>query len=511
MTGFRFRHKLATTVKQADRERELADDHGKNIVAKVWNFCNVLRDDGVQYMQYLEQISNLIFLKIDDEQSKRSQHISDIPKKYNWCSLKQRSGNELKEHYDATLLKLGEKPGLLGLIFKETKNRCKFPATLSRLIELIDSETWSGMDVDIKGEIYEGLLEKNAQETKSGAGQYFTPRPLIDCVVKVIQPKPGETVGEPACGTGGFILGIQKYILKNNRTMNRHQNKILSEDTFYAWDIVSEVIRLCAMNMFIHGIRMDQEHLINADVLANRPTKHFDIVCTNPPFGKKSSNKSITESGKIIRRARVYERDDFWASTSDKQLNFLQHVYLMLKVNGRCAIVLPDSVLSDVNKAAKTIRRKLLQECDVHTLLRLPTGIFYAQQIKTNVLFFDKLPVNPGVPSTKKVWVYDLRTGKTFSQKENPMTSSDLEDFIKCYNVSNRNKRVSSKRFKAYSYNEIMKNEHVKLNLQWLDQTNNSGNLPEPLEIAISIRKNLEESCASIDKVISTLKEPKTP
>lgn len=498
-------------AKQTDTKKEQMENRGKNIVAKVWNFCNVLRDDGVQYTQYLEQISNLIFLKIDDEQNRRKQYVSAIPKKYNWHSLKQKSGKELKEHYEDTLQKLGEKSGLLGLIFKDTKNRCKFPATLSRLIQLIDSETWSGMNVDVKGEIYEGLLEKNAQETKSGAGQYFTPRPLIDCVVKVIQPKPGETVGEPACGTGGFILGIQKYILKNNKTMNRHQNKILKEDTFYAWDIVSEVIRLCAMNMFIHGIRMDQEHLINADVLANRPTKHFDIVCTNPPFGKKSSNKSITESGKIIRRTRVYERDDFWVSTSDKQLNFLQHVRLMLNVNGRCAIVLPDSVLSDVNNAARTIRRKLLQECDVHTLLRLPTGIFYAQGVKTNVLFFDKLPVNPGVPLTKKVWVYDLRTGKSFSQKENPMTSDELEDFIKCYNTSNRHKRTPSKRFKAYSYNEIMKDEHVSLNLQWLDQTSGSENLPTPLEIARTIRKNLDESCVSMDKVIFMLKESKTP
>ena len=486
------------------------DDNGKTIVAKVWNFCNVLRDDGVQYTQYLEQISNLIFLKMDDERCKRGRQASDIPKEYNWDSLKQRSGNELKDHYDVTLQKLGEKQGLLGLIFKDTKNRCRFPSTLTRLIQLIDSETWSGMTVDVKGEIYEGLLEKNAQESKSGAGQYFTPRPLIDCIVKVIQPKPGETVGEPACGTGGFILGIQKYILKNNKTMNRRQLKMLSENTFYAWDIVSEVIRMCAMNMFIHGIKMDQKHLINTDVLANRPTKYFDIVCTNPPFGKKSTNKSITESGKIIRQSRVYERDDFWVSTSDKQLNFLQHVRLMLKINGRCAIVLPDSVLSDINNAAKTIRRKLLQECDVHTLLRLPTGIFYAPGVKTNVLFFDKLPVSPGVPSTKKIWVYDLRTGKSFSQKENPMTSNELEDFIKCYNAPNKNKRVSSKRFKAYSYEEIMKDDDMSLNLQWLDQTTDAENLPEPLEIAESIRKNLEESCISMDKVISMLKEPKT-
>ena len=406
---------------------------GEAIVAKVWNFCNVLRDDGVQYTQYLEQISNLIFLKIDDEQNKRrNKRSAHIPKEYNWDSLKQRSGNELKDHYEVTLEQLGKKPGLLGLIFKDTKNRCKFPATLTRLIQLIDSETWSGMSVDVKGEIYEGLLEKNAQEAKSGAGQYFTPRALIDCIVEVIQPKPGETVGEPACGTGGFILGIQKHILKNNKTMNRDQHKALSENTFYAWDIVSEVIRLCAMNMFIHGIKMDEKHLINEDVLDKRPTKHFDIVCTNPPFGKKSSNKSIIESGKTVKQSSVYERDDFWAPTSNKQLNFLQHVRLMLKINGRCAIVLPDNVLFEANNAAKTVRRKLLQECNVHTLLRLPTGIFYAQGVKTNVLFFDKLPPVPGTPSTKKVWVYDLRTGKSFSQKENPMKYSDLTDFIKC-------------------------------------------------------------------------------
>jgi len=490
----------------------LMDDNGEAIVTKIWNFCNVLRDDGVSYMEYLDQISNLIFLKIDDEQNNRNnKQISDIPKRHNWHSLKQRSGEELKEHYEITLQKLGEKQGLLGLIFRDTKNKCKNPSTLTRLIQLIDNEMWSGMTVDIKGAIYEGLLEKNAQEVKSGAGQYFTPRPLIDCIVNVIQPKPGETVGEPACGTGGFILGIQKYILKNNKTMDRDQYKALSENTFYAWDIVSEVIRLCAMNMFIHGIKMDEKHLFNEDVLDKPPTKHFDIICTNPPFGKKSNNKSIIEGGKTVRQSSVYERDDFWAPTSNKQLNFLQHVRLMLKINGRCAIVLPDNVLFEANNAAKTIRRKLLQECDVHTLLRLPTGIFYAQGVKTNVLFFDKLPPVSDTPSTKKVWVYDLRTGKSFSQKENSMKYSDLEDFIKCYNASNKNKRVPSKRFKAYSYEEIIKDENVSLDLQWLKQTTDTENLPEPIVIARKIRKSLDESCAAIDRVISILKESKKP
>jgi len=261
--------------------------------------------------------------------------------------------------------------------------------------------------------------------------------------------------------------------------------------------------------MFIHGIKMDEEHLVNEDVLDKRPTKHFDIVCTNPPFGKKSSSKSIIEAGKTVKQSSVYERDDFWAPTSNKQLNFLQHVRLMLKINGRCAIVLPDNVLFEANNAAKTIRRKLLQECNVHTLLRLPTGIFYAQGVKTNVLFFDKLPPIPDMPSTKKVWVYDLRTGKSFSQKENPMKYSDLADFIKCYSASNKNKRIPSKRFKAYSYDEIMKDENVSLDLQWLKQNTDTENLPEPIVIARSIRKNLEESCISIDKVISMLKEPK--
>ena len=270
---------------------------------------------------------------------------------------------------------LGEQKGLLGLIFGKSQNKFQDPAKLRRLIvDLIDKENWSMMSADVKGDAYEGLLEKNAQDTKSGAGQYFTPRPLIQAIVDVVVPKPKETICDPACGTGGFLLASHDYIIKHNPNMTKEEKRKLKETTFKGWELVQNTARLCAMNLMLHGIGGDKElPILSADSLASHPGEYFELVLTNPPFGKKSSTTIVNGKGKVSKKTEIIERDDFWATTSNKQLNFLQHVKTLLKQNGRAAIVLPDNVLFE-GGAGETVRRKLLHECEVHTLLRLPTG-----------------------------------------------------------------------------------------------------------------------------------------
>ena len=319
------------------------------IVAKLWNYCNVLRDDGVSYGDYVQQLTNLLFLKMADEQSKPPfNKKSLIPKKYDWDSLLLKKGDELETHYRHILETLGKQQQLLGLIYRKSQNKIQDPAKLEKLIKLINDETWVGLDIDVKGEIYEGLLEKNAEDVKGGAGQYFTPRSLISAMVEVINPKPGETIGDPACGTGGFFLSAHDYI-DNSYNLNKDQKKFLSQKTFKGWDIVSEVVRLCAMNMYLHGIGKTESQVINADSLITTSADKFSIVLTNPPFGKKSTTTIFSEEGKAEKESLAYERDEFWVTTSNKQLNFLQHIKTMLKIDGRCGIVVPDNVLFEGN------------------------------------------------------------------------------------------------------------------------------------------------------------------
>ena len=292
------------------------------IVQKLWNYCNVLRDDGVSYGDYVLQLTNILFLKMADEQTKPPfNKQSIIPKGYDWESLISKSGDELEVHYRHILEELGKKSGLLGVIFRKSQNKIQDPAKLERLIKLINEETWVGLDIDVKGSIYEGLLQKNAEDVKGGAGQYFTPRALISAMVDVIRPKPLQTIGDPACGTGGFFLKAHDFI-ETQYNLDRDQKKFLKESTFKGWDIVSEVVRLCAMNLYLHGIGSNESPVINADALTSDSGDRFDIILTNPPFGKKSSVTSITEEGKAERDTLVYERDDFWASTSNKQSEF---------------------------------------------------------------------------------------------------------------------------------------------------------------------------------------------
>jgi type I restriction enzyme M protein len=477
------------------------------IVQRLWNYCNVLRDDGVSYGDYVEQLTYLLFLKMADEQTLPPyDRPSIIPGDYAWPNLQALDGSELETHYRKTLLDLGKSPGMLGLIFRKAQNRIQDPAKLKRLIALIDEETWMGLNIDVKGEIYEGLLQKNAEDTKSGAGQYFTPRPLIKAMVEVMRPQPGMTICDPACGTGGFFLAAHDFISRNP-SLDRDQKHFLRYETFKGWEIVDNTARLCVMNLYLHGIGGEEPPVEVNDALISDPGQRFDMVLTNPPFGKKSSITIINSEGKADRSALSYERDDFWATTSNKQLNFVQHIATLLKINGSAAVVVPDNVLFE-GGAGETVRRRLLQGFDVHTLLRLPTGIFYAQGVKANVLFFDKKPGREQ-PWTEKVWIYDLRTNQHFTLKTNPMRYEDLEDFIRCYNPENRHQRQESERFKDFTYDEIMQRDKVSLDIFWLkdESLEDTENLPAPDVLAQEIVENLESALLQFESIVESLEE----
>ena len=486
------------------------------IVQKLWNYCNVLRDDGMSYGDYVEQLTYLLFLKMADERAKPPYNQpSQIPAKYDWQSLLKKDGDDLFDHYRHILEKLGQEKGLLGLIFNKAQNKFQDPAKLRRLVvDLIGSENWSVMSADVKGDAYEGLLEKNAQDTKSGAGQYFTPRPLIRAMVDAIAPKPGETICDPACGTGGFFLISHDYIVRHNLNMSKQQKRLLDESTFRGWELVQSTARLCAMNFMLHGIGGDKIPLTVADSLASDPGDRFEIVLTNPPFGKKSSITIVNGEGRTDKETLIYERQDFWATTSNKQLNFLQHVKTLLSQHGRAAIVVPDNVLFE-GGAGETVRRKLLHECDVHTLLRLPTGLFYAQGVKANVLFFDKKPASEK-PWTKKLWIYDFRTNKDFTLKTNPLKRSDLDEFVKCYNPENRHNRKptwSEKnpegRWRIFDYEELINRDKASLDIFWLkdESLEDSENLPAPDILAHEIVEDLQAALVQFQAIAEDLEE----
>lgn len=476
-----------------------------SIVQRLWGYCNVLRDDGVSYGDYVEQLTYLLFLKMADEQTKPPfNRPSNIPVGLDWQSLLPKDGDELEVHYRHILETLGKSKGMLGIIFRKSQNKIQDPAKLRRLVELINDETWVGMDIDVKGEIYEGLLEKNAQDTKSGAGQYFTPHALIKAIVEAVKPQPMSSICDPACGTGGFLLAAHDFISKNY-SLDKDQKQFLKFNTFKGWDIVDNVARLCVMNLYLHGIGGDESPIVPGDALASDPGDRFDMVLTNPPFGKKSSITIVNGEGKTDKESLIYERPDFWATTSNKQLNFVQHVKTLLKMNGKAAVVVPDNVLFE-GGAGETVRKKLLHECDVHTLLRLPTGIFYAQGVKANVLFFDRKPASER-PWTEAVWIYDLRTNMHFTLKTNTMKYEDLKDFIACYNPENRHERRESERFKRFSFDELMQRDKVCLDIFWLkdESLEDSENLPAPEVLGRDIVENLEVALEQFTSITEEL------
>jgi type I restriction enzyme M protein len=476
------------------------------IVQKLWNYASILRDDGLSYGDYVEQLTYLLFLKMADEATKSPlNRESIIPGDYSWPSLLAKDGDELEVHYRHILEELGKQKGMLGVIFRKAQNKIQDPAKLRRLVaDLIDREEWVTLDTDVKGDAYEGLLEKNAEDTKTGAGQYFTPRALIRGIVDVMQPDPGTTINDPACGTGGFLLAAYDYISAHH-PLDRDQKRHLKFDALSGTEIVDNTARLCVMNLYLHGIGGDESPIKVGDSLAADPGERSDMVLTNPPFGKKSSVTVVNELGEREKESLVIVRDDFWASTSNKQLNFLQHVKTLLKINGRAAIVVPDNVLFE-GGAGETVRRKLLHECDVHTLLRLPTGIFYAQGVKANVLFFERRAASE-TPWTKTLWIYDFRTNQHFTLRTNPLRRADLDDFVACYKPENRHQRKESDRFRSFNYDELVKRDKASLNIFWLqDETlEDSENLPPPDVIAAEIVEDLQAALDQFAEIANDL------
>lgn len=486
------------------------------IVQRLWNYCNVLRDDGVSYGDYVEQLTYLLFLKMDDENVRQLGKPSTIPSDLGWSSLQPRDGDDLETHYRHILTELGKRSGLIGVIFRKAQSKIQDPAKLRRLIDLIDGETWMGLDIDIKGEIYEGLLEKNAQDIKSGAGQYFTPRPLIKAMVDVMGPQPGDTICDPACGTGGFLLAAHDYIADRHGPLDRDQWKHLRSKALNGWEIVDSAARLCVMNLYLHGIGTNSgdSPIRVADSLAADPGQRFSLVLTNPPFGKKSSVTFVSDEGETKHESQTIVRDDFWTSTSNKQLNFVQHVKTILEMHGKAAVVVPDNVLFE-GGAGETIRRKLLHECDVHTLLRLPTGIFYAQGVKANVLFFDRKPASE-TPWTKQLWIYDLRTNINFTLKQNPLAREDLDDFVACYKPENRHQRTATwsedkpeGRWRAFTYDELMARDKVNLDIFWLrdESLEDTANLPDPDVLAAEIVEDLQAALEQFSEIAEDVSE----
>jgi len=488
------------------------DNHSTALASKVWGFCTVLMADGVSYGDYLEQITYLLFLKMVDEYSRPPHNkIFGIPSEYTWPSLISKTGAELEKHYVDLLKALSNQKGVLGQIYTKSQNKIQDPAKLSRLIELINKEKWLSLHADVKGEIYEGLLQKNAEDVKSGAGQYFTPRPLIQAMVECLNPEPEKTICDPACGTGGFFLAAYNYISKIDG-LDADQKRFLKEKTFKGNEIVANTRRLCLMNMFLHNMcEIESEDVISPkDSLASDPGMRYDYVLTNPPFGKKSGFTITNEDGKQEKQDLAYNRQDFWVTTSNKQLNFVQHIRTILKTTGKAAVVVPDNVLFE-GGAGETVRKKLMETTDLHTILRMPTGIFYAQGVKANVIFFDNKPASKE-PWTKEVWIYDFRTNQHFTLKKDTLTYDALKDFITCYNPENRHARKETYNaetnpeglWRKFTYEEITARDKTNLDIFWVKDKSltDMDSLPEPDVLMNEIIENMESALQSFKAMI---------
>jgi type I restriction enzyme M protein len=500
-----------------------------SLISKVWNFANVLRDDGVGYGDYLEQITYLLFLKMADEMSKppylkeiRLPRIKDMEDNEipdgdycNWETLSKKRGTELEAFYTQMLRSLATERGILGQIFTKSQNKVQDPAKLLKIIDMISKEQWTMVDADVKGDIYEGLLEKNAADTKSGAGQYFTPRALIKAMVACVNPAPMKKIHDPSCGTGGFFLTAYDHITSHYE-LDREQKAFLKNNTFSGNEIVAGTRRLCLMNMFLHNIgEIDGETFISSnDALISDEGIRVDYVLANPPFGKKSSMTITNEEGEQEKQDLSYNRQDFWATTSNKQLNFLQHIRSLLKVTGEAAVVLPDNVLFE-GGAGETVRKELLKTTDLHTILRLPTGIFYAHGVKANVLFFDNKPASRD-PWTTEVWIYDYRTNVQHTLKKKTMQFEDLQEFIQCYNPTNRNDRKETwsednpeGRWRKFSYEEVIARDKTNLDIFWLKDKSltDLDNLPDPDVLANEIIEDIESGLESFREIAGVLED----
>lgn len=466
----------------------------QEIVAKLWNLCNVLRDDGITYHQYVTELTYILFLKMAKETGTEDK----IPEKYRWDKLVEKDGLALKKFYEELLRELGENcTGRIQEIYSGARSNIEEPANLKKIITNINALDWYSAKEEGLGNLYEGLLKKNANEKKSGAGQYFTPRVLIDVMTELIAPQPGERCNDPACGTFGFMIAADAYVKANTDdlfSLTSEQQAFQKKEAFTGAELVHETHRLALMNAMLHDI---EGKIYLCDTLSNqgKQMNGFDVVLTNPPFGTKKGGERAN-------------RDDFTFQTSNKQLNFLQHIYRSLKADGkaRAAVVLPDNVLF-ADGEGERIREDLMDKCNLHTVLRLPTGIFYAQGVKTNVLFFTRGTTDKG--NTKEVWFYDLRTNMPSFGKTNPLKLEHFDGFKAAYTADDRH-TVSDERWSCYTYEQIAeegKNHSLDLGLIRDDSMLDYDDLPDPIESGEECIAQLEEA---VDLLMSVVKELKS-
>ena len=425
------------------------------LIKKVGDIANVLAAAGVGFTDYLTQLTYILFLKMDDEREAYGFE-SSIPEGYKWQDLLELSGEDLVDKYEEILDELAEKDGLIGTIFTKATNKIDRPVLLAKVIEMVASENWYMMEGDLKGAIYESILEKNGQDRKSGAGQYFTPRALIKAMVDVTDPKITETVADPACGTGGFLLAAYEHMKPQSKEIAKQ--KFLKEHAFFGADNTPLVVTLASMNLYLHDIGTESSPIVCQDSLIDKSDKMFDVILANPPFGTRPQGS-----------VEVYANRPEFVKTSDNQVNFLQHIMSIVRTNGRVAVVLPDNVLTDGGATAK-VREKLLKDFNLHTILRLPTGIFYANGVKTNVLFFEK------GKSTEDIWVYDYRTGVKHTMATKPMTRANLDDFVACYCSGHMQDRTSTYsadepngRWRKFTKEDVYSRDLLKLDFKWMD------------------------------------------
>ncbi|MBR6589906.1 MAG: SAM-dependent DNA methyltransferase [Bacteroidaceae bacterium] len=467
-----------------------------SLTKKVWTLATTLAGQGIGFTDYITQLTYLLFLKMDDENTKLFGEESAIPEGYRWQDLIELNGFDLINQYEETLKRLSEEDNLIGTIFVKAQNKIDKPVYLRKVITLIDEEQWLVMEGDVKGAIYESILEKNGQDKKSGAGQYFTPRALISAMVDVIRPQIGETVCDPACGTGGFLLAAYDYM--KNQSQDKTKRDFLRDRALHGYDNTSLVVTLASMNLYLHGIGTNRSPILCEDSLEKQPQNLMNVILANPPFGTRPA-------GSV-----EINRPDFYVETKNNQLNFLQHMMLMLKTGGRAAVVLPDNVLFEAG-AGETIRKRLLQDFNLHTVLRLPTGIFYAQGVKANVLFFTK-----GEP-TKDIWFYDYRTDVKHTLATNKLERHHLDDFVACYHAENIHDRTETYhaetnpqgRWRKYGIDEIVARDKTSLDITWMKQGGETDDrsLAELMADIKEKSQTISAAVAELEKLLANIEE----
>lgn len=467
-----------------------------SLTKKVWTLATTLAGQGIGFTDYITQLTYLLFLKMDEENVETFGEKSAIPEGYRWNDLIALEGLDLTKQYEDTLKKLSEEENLIGTIFTKAQNKIDKPVYLKKVISLINENQWLLMDGDVKGAIYESILEKNGQDKKSGAGQYFTPRSLIQTMVDVTRPKITETVCDPACGTGGFLLAAYDYM--KEQSQDKDKRSFLKDKALHGFDNTALVVTLASMNLYLHGVGTDRSPVVCQDSLEKAPDTLVDVILANPPFGTRPAGSVDIN------------RSDFYVETKNNQLNFLQHIMVMLKNGGRAAVVLPDNVLFEGN-AGEIIRKELLKNFNLHTILRLPTGIFYAQGVKANVLFFSK-----GTP-TQDVWFFDYRTDIKHTLATNPMQRQHLDELVECYQADNRANRKETYdaetnpngRWRKYSINEILERDKTSLDISWIKQGGDEENksLAELMQEIKTKSDNINKAVAELQKLIANIKE----